>query len=188
MSTDDSGASWTIFFVASRPSMPGMRTSITTTSGRRRLVISTAPAPSDASPTTRMRGDRDSDSRSPSRTTSWSSTIRQVISRSSAASAKLGRFYARGSDGQRQLLRLRSRRDPHYPAVGDVVLAPELGDALAHGGRLGPLEIRPAGIELLVDREQLRPVVRQRGEKVLARPRPQEEDVAPDVCRPRVAG
>ena len=40
----------------------------------------TALAPSDASPMTRMCGARESESRSPSRTTSWSSTIRQVIS------------------------------------------------------------------------------------------------------------
>ena len=37
-------------------------------------------APSEASPTTRMCGARESERRSPSRTTSWSSTIRQVIS------------------------------------------------------------------------------------------------------------
>ena len=40
----------------------------------------TASAPSEASPTTRMCGARESDRRSPSRTTSWSSTMRQVIS------------------------------------------------------------------------------------------------------------
>ena len=37
-------------------------------------------APSDASPTTRMCGARESERRSPSRTTSWSSTISVVIS------------------------------------------------------------------------------------------------------------
>ena len=37
-------------------------------------------APSDASPMTRMCGARDSERRSPSLTTSWSSTMRQVIS------------------------------------------------------------------------------------------------------------
>ena len=60
--------------------MPGMRTSMITTFGRRRSASATALAPSDASPITRMCGARESDSRSPSRTTSWSSTIRQVIS------------------------------------------------------------------------------------------------------------
>ena len=67
-------------FVASRPSMPGMRMSITTTSGRRRSAREIALSPSDASPTTRMCGARESDRRSPSRTISWSSAMRQVIS------------------------------------------------------------------------------------------------------------
>ena len=49
--------------------------------GRRRSVISTAVSPSGASPMTRMCGARVSESRSPSSTTSWSSTIRPVISR-----------------------------------------------------------------------------------------------------------
>ena len=60
--------------------MPGMRTSMITTWGLRRSARETADALSDASPMTRMWGARDSDRRSPSRTTSWSSTIRQVIS------------------------------------------------------------------------------------------------------------
>ncbi len=68
-------------FVAWSPSMPGIRTSMITTSGRRRSASATALAPSEASPITLMCGARDSDSRSPSRTTSWSSTIRHVISR-----------------------------------------------------------------------------------------------------------
>jgi hypothetical protein len=67
-------------FVASSPSMPGMRTSMITTSGRRRSARATALSPSPASPITRMCGARESDRRRPSRTTSWSSTIRQVIS------------------------------------------------------------------------------------------------------------
>ena len=72
-------------FVASSPSMPGMRTSMITTFGRRRSASATAASPSAASPITRMCGARLSERRSPSRTTSWSSTIRQVIS--SAATA-----------------------------------------------------------------------------------------------------
>ena len=60
--------------------MPGIRTSMITTFGRRRSASATALSPSPASPITRMCGARDSDSRRPSRTTSWSSTIRQVIS------------------------------------------------------------------------------------------------------------
>src|SRR4051794_15334562 len=67
-------------FVASRPSMPGMRTSMITTFGRRRSASATADSPSAASPITRMWGALESERRRPSRTTSWSSTIRQVIS------------------------------------------------------------------------------------------------------------
>src|SRR3954447_13512067 len=67
-------------FVTSRPSMPGMRTSMITTFGRRRSASATADSPSAASPITRMWGALESERRRPSRTTSWSSTIRQVIS------------------------------------------------------------------------------------------------------------
>ena len=79
--TEVSGSFSVRIFVAWSPSIPGMRTSMITTSGRRRSASDTALAPSDASPITRMCGARESDSLSPSRTTSWSSTIRQVISR-----------------------------------------------------------------------------------------------------------
>src|SRR2546430_8383537 len=65
---------------ASSPSMPGIRTSMITTSGRRRSASATADSPSAASPITRMCGARERERRRPSRTTSWSSTIRHVIS------------------------------------------------------------------------------------------------------------
>src|SRR3954454_11180472 len=68
-----------ISLAAARPSMPGIRTSRITTFGLRRFASVTAAWPSDASPTTRMFSERDSDSLRPSRTTSWSSTIRQVM-------------------------------------------------------------------------------------------------------------
>ena len=68
--------------------MPGMRTSMITTLGRRRSASATAASPSAASPITRMCGARLSDSRSPSRTTSWSSTIRQVISEAAATAGR----------------------------------------------------------------------------------------------------
>ena len=80
ISTFDSGTRSVRSFVASSPSMPGMRTSMITTSGLRRSASSTADAPSAASPTTRMCGARESERRRPSRTTSWSSTISVVIS------------------------------------------------------------------------------------------------------------
>src|ERR671919_2342890 len=67
-------------FVASSPSIPGMRTSMITTLGRRRSATATALAPSEASPTTRICGERERERRRPSLTTSWSSAIRQVIS------------------------------------------------------------------------------------------------------------
>jgi hypothetical protein len=51
-----------------------------TTFGRRRSARATADSPSAASPITRTWGARESERRRPSRTTSWSSTIRQVIS------------------------------------------------------------------------------------------------------------
>jgi hypothetical protein len=50
------------------------------TLGRRRSAIAIALAPSDASPMTRTWGERESERRRPSLTTSWSSAIRQVIS------------------------------------------------------------------------------------------------------------
>ena len=77
--------------------MPGIRTSMITTFGRRRSASATALSPSAASPITRMWGERDSYSRRPSRTTSWSSTMRQVISAGVGSGVdKAGcRFYAR---------------------------------------------------------------------------------------------
>src|SRR5919197_1369903 len=67
-----------------------MRTSMITTSGLRRSASATALAPSAASPMTRMCGARERERRSPSRTTSWSSTMRQVMS---PPVPTRGRFY-----------------------------------------------------------------------------------------------
>jgi hypothetical protein len=128
ISTACPGPSRVRIFVASSPSMPGMRTSMITTSGRRRSASATALAPSDASPITRMCGARESDSRSPSRTTSWSSTIRQVISA--------------GVDtvqdcipAIRSALAARARRRARADAarVADPVLARELETSLRSG-------------------------------------------------------
>src|SRR5215207_7834364 len=80
MSTDVCGSRSLRIFVASSPSIPGMRTSMITTLGRRLSATAIALAPSDASPTTRICGARESERRRPSLTTSWSSAIRQVIS------------------------------------------------------------------------------------------------------------
>ena len=63
MSTALSGTFSVRSFVASSPSMPGMRTSMITTSGLRRSASAIALAPSEASPITRMCGARESDRR-----------------------------------------------------------------------------------------------------------------------------
>ena len=115
ISTFASGTRSVSSLVASSPSIPGMRTSMITTSGLRLVASSTALAPSLASPITRMCDARESDRRSPSRTTSWSSTIRQVIS-SGIRLPILCR-----SRRKLKLLRLGRRLEPDGAAVGDPV-------------------------------------------------------------------
>src|SRR5205085_5019240 len=122
---------------------------------------STALAPSAASPITRMWGARESDSRRPSRTTSWSSTIRVVISSGMARGILCGE--------QGKLFRRRRRRELDGPAVAYVVDARELGDLRPHGLRVVRAEVGAAAIQLLVLREELRPVAREALEEVLAR-------------------
>ena len=61
------------------PSRPGSFRSSRITSGATAAASSTASAPSPASPTTSMSGCRLSSTRSPCRTTGWSSAIRTVI-------------------------------------------------------------------------------------------------------------
>ena len=56
-------------------SMPGMRTSISTTSGCRDSANATAWAPSDACPTTSISGCEPMTMAKPARTSSWSSAI-----------------------------------------------------------------------------------------------------------------
>src|SRR4029077_21185873 len=122
-----------------------MRTSMITTSGLRRSASETAVAPSAASPTTRMCGARESDSRRPSRTTSWSSTIRQVISPCAvlcssvvACSVTHAGLYGgtRLLDGKRQLLGPRIGGEAGCAAVADAVFSAQVGDELAHRLRL----------------------------------------------------
>src|SRR5438876_5221955 len=67
---------FTIWRVASMPFSSGSDTSITTTWGRRRSVISAAVRPSRASPTTWMSASASRMRRRPWRTTVWSSTSR----------------------------------------------------------------------------------------------------------------
>src|SRR6185436_18517768 len=160
-----------------------MRTSMITTCGRRRSTSATAPAPSEASPITRTCGARESDRRSPSRTTSWSSTIRQVIS-----SGIAGEVYSanRLSHTEGELLGLRRWRQPLPAPVADAVLTRQFPHLQAHRLDLGAGEIRAARVELLVALELLGPVARERLEKVLLRPGCQVEEVGPDPGRTRL--
>src|SRR5262245_3590827 len=177
--------------------MPGMRTSMITTFGRRRSASATALAPSEASPITRMCGARDSDSRSPSRTTSWSSTIRVVIS---GGDDTLPRILFRPGDdfvlatlkrqrlnGQRQLLGLGRRGKPEPSPIADPILPGQprdlVTDRLHHvGSQVGLLLV-----ELLILGEQLGPVLGKMQEEVLTRPGPKEEQVGPDAGRAGLA-
>ena len=123
-----------------------------------------------------MCGARESESRSPSRTTSWSSTIRVVISsgmrlRSYAESGgKL--FIAGGSAGAA------ARR----PAVADAVRARELRTSVAGRLGLGSRQVGAPRVEALVVGEELGPVARQALEEVLARARAEVEEVRPDAA------
>src|SRR5688572_20351654 len=162
--------------------MPGMRTSMITTCGRRRSTSATAPAPSEASPITRTCGARESERRSPSRTTSWSSTIRQVISSGIAAQVYCGN---RLSDTQRELNRLRRRAQGIPPPVPDAMLAGEGAHLLADRVDLRAGEICAPSVELLVPLELLGPVARERFQEVLLRPRLEVEQVRPHARRAR---
>src|SRR5438445_6240460 len=130
-----------------------MRTSMITTSGLRRSASATALAPSGASPITRMCGARDSDRRRPSRTTSWSSTIRQVIS-AGVANAASGSVIG-GSDCQRELFRLELTLQAHGPPVADTILPFQLDHPLPDRADLVGAEIGPPGVEALVLGQQL---------------------------------
>src|SRR5438045_8327213 len=169
-------------FVASSPSIPGMRTSMITTSGRRRSASATAAAPSAASPITRMCGARESDRRRPSRTTSWSSTIRQVIS---AGVSKGPGSLVSALDGQQKLFGLGELLAVQLlpPAVADAVFLRQRRhlrlERLLHVGA----EIRLVAVEPLVLRQQLRPVAREALEVVLARAGLEEEQVRPHTRR-----
>src|SRR5579862_938253 len=185
MRTALSGTRSVRIFVASRPSIPGMRTSMITTFGLRRSASSTAASPSAASPITRMCGARLSDRRSPSRTTSWSSTIRVVIS----GSATAPRFYGGGPrlHSESELLGRFSRLKPDAAAVADPVLAGERAHFFAYRIDLAAWQVRAAAVHLLVAWQQLGPVPLERREEVLARARLKVEDVRPDPRRSRGA-
>src|SRR5690349_9723525 len=65
-----------IMRVAARPSVPGIRMSIRTTSARSSLASRTASAPSDASPTTSMSASESTSTRKALRSSAWSSASR----------------------------------------------------------------------------------------------------------------
>ena len=154
--------------------MPGIRTSMITTSGLRRAASSTAEAPSAASPTTRMCGARESESRSPSRTTSWSSTISAVISSGMARAsyAEDRRDKLLGDSAAAAAAPGRRSRIPCARASARTCVARRLG--------VGRREIRAARVEALVVGEQLGPVAREALEEVLPRAGLQIEQVRPD--------
>jgi len=68
-----------ICLVASSPSVPGIRMSISTTSGLCRRASVNASAPSAASPTTVMSAWASSSARNPARTSAWSSASSTLI-------------------------------------------------------------------------------------------------------------
>ena len=73
------------FLVASRPSMPGIRTSIKTTSGCSSAACASAAAPSAASPATAIPSALSRITQNPARTSSWSSTTSTRIAGLGAA-------------------------------------------------------------------------------------------------------
>ena len=95
-----SGASRRIIFVALMPSIPGRCRSINTTSGRRCQASSTAPNPSAASPTITSSGSHPRNTRSPSRTMRWSSTIKTRIVMSASPRLQV-RLYRKLNDEHR---------------------------------------------------------------------------------------
>ncbi len=137
-----------------------------TTSGRRRSASATALAPSEASPITRMCGARESERRSPSRTTSWSSTIRHVISRGESlfeeeeASQRFADLGGKGVGGVdvRARERVAQAAAPAESGSRGGLRSRIRGRARPPAPRTGPVspgrQIRAAGVELLVERDQ----------------------------------
>src|SRR3954469_21551578 len=130
--TTFSASSATIRWVAVMPSVPGIWTSMSTTSGRNASASSMAFSPSDASPTTSMSGSTDRIIRNPARTRSWSSTSNTLMGASAIST----------SSGERAVLRIERDADPdpessHGPRA-DLALAAEQADPLADPGGPGP--------------------------------------------------
>src|SRR5215204_5449354 len=115
-----SGRSTLISRVASRPSIPGMRTSMRIRSGTSERPSSTASRPSLASPTISRSGSRLRSPRSPRRTRSWSSAIRSRFRSPLLFSIEILGHHDAG-------------------AADDAELPAEQGDPLAHPGQADPL-------------------------------------------------
>src|SRR4051812_27253526 len=160
--------------------MPGIRTSMMITSGLRRSAISTADAPSEASPTTRIWGALESERRRPSRTTSWSSTIRAVIS------SAIGRTIVRSK--KRKLFGAGGGTRPDGAAVANLVPPRERADEVTRRTRDRGRQVRTACVQLLVARQELRPVAFEAAQEVLTRAGLQVEQVCPDAARTGFAG
>ena len=86
-----------------------------------------------------------------------------------------------------ELLCVGGRFEPHPTAVADAVAAGERAHAFTHGIGVAAREIGATAVQPLVLGEQLGPVPVERGEEVLARSRPQVEEVRPDPGRSRRA-
>src|ERR671936_122681 len=181
-STFTSGTSSRSVFVAWMPSKPGMTTSITTTFGCSSRASATAAPPSSASPTTSTSGSTSRKSRSPWRTTAWSSAMRTRIIDLQLDGGSFAGFRAdaeRPADRLRPLAhrdqaevppRLRSLRveagavvlDRDGEPVGADVAGAELEDQRAHLvhrsadelAHLAELLLRPLGLG--VDEERRR--------------------------------
>src|SRR5438445_469812 len=180
MSTAVEGTLAARSLVVSMPSIPGIRTSMITTSGLRRSASATALSPSAASPRTRICGARESETRRPSRTISWSSTIRQEISSGTTPIVR--------SDRQRQLDGLGWRLEPDPAPVADSVVAAKLRDGRANVFRLLGREVGAIRVEALVALQLLGPVAGEVRQKVLAGAGLQIEEVRPYARRAGLSG
>ena len=158
MSTRAAGSSSVMRRVASMPSIVGMRTSITTTSGCSRSNPRTASAPSMASPTTSMSGSASRIMRKPPRISAWSSAISTPIGRGAGAlttptpprgEAALAPRTRRRAWRRSRASRRRGRRVPAYRCrpcpspVAPAASAASVVGHLDHEGVVAPVEQHP---------------------------------------------
>ena len=76
---------------------------------------------------------------------------------------------------------------PH-PTVSDLVFTGQIGHRGPHGLDVLTRQIRPSGVELLVERDELGPLVGQMVHEVLAGAGTHEEQVRPNAGRTCLAG